>query len=48
MMHPITPDYLKPNEAFCLPVLRRVPDMQNFNGIGCYAVGDDMRQAPLQ
>jgi hypothetical protein len=26
-----------------LPGLRRVPDVQNFNGIVLHAVGDDMR-----
>ena len=31
-----------------LPVLRRVPDVQNFNRIILDAVSDDMRQAPLQ
>jgi hypothetical protein len=31
-----------------LPVLRWVPDVQNFNGIVLHSVGDDMRQAPLQ
>jgi hypothetical protein len=31
-----------------LPVLRWVPDVQNFNGIILDAVSDDMRQAPLQ
>ena len=31
-----------------LPFLCWVPDVQNFNGIVLRAVGDDMRQAPLQ
>jgi len=31
-----------------LPVPRRVPDVQNFNGIVFYAIRDDVRQAPLQ
>jgi hypothetical protein len=31
-----------------LPFLCWVPDVQNFNGIVLGAVGDDMRQAPLQ
>ena len=35
-------------EIYGLPVLRWVPDVQNFNGIVLHAVGDDMRQAPLQ
>jgi hypothetical protein len=31
-----------------LPVLRRVPDVQDFNGVVFHAVGDDVRQPPVQ
>ena len=31
-----------------LSVLRRMPDVQNFNGIAFYAIGDDMWQPPVQ
>ena len=31
-----------------LPVLRRVPDMQDFNGVVFDAVGDDVWQPPVQ
>jgi hypothetical protein len=31
-----------------LPVLRRVPDVQDFNGVVFHAVGDDVWQPPVQ
>jgi hypothetical protein len=31
-----------------LPILRRVPDMQDFNGVVFHAVGDDVWQPPVQ
>ena len=30
-----------------LPILRRVPDVQDFNGVVFHAVGDDVRQPPV-
>ena len=43
-----SPHITCPRISYELPVLRWVPDVQDFNRIVLHAVGDDMRQATLQ